>query len=290
MVMRETVSPWIAAPVVAGSFVLLFWREIRRPLRLCRESKRKRDARNFVIGAVGAITIVAAESPIVQPLAQYVERNRFGLLGRVGLPFWLECIAALVLMDYTFYVWHVLLHRIPFLWRFHAVHHVDLDLDASTALRFHCGELLVSVPWRAAQVLAIGLTPFTFSLWQVAFALCVVFHHSNAEIPLAWERRINRILVTPRMHGIHHSVVPDETNSNWSSGLTIWDWLHRTLRLNVPQQEIRIGVPAFQEPSAVVLRKVLAEPFRAQPDYWQFPDGSRPMRHADVTPRDHLIG
>lgn len=226
---------------------------------------------------------------MIQPLAFWVEHRRWGLLGQASLPSWAEAAIALLLMDYTFYIWHVLLHRVPFLWRFHAVHHVDLDLDVSTAMRFHFGELLVSIPWRAAQILGIGLTPFTFSLWQVAFALCVLFHHSNVEIPIGWERIFNRVFVTPRMHGVHHSIVKDETNSNWSSGLTVWDWLHGTLRLNVPQQEITIGVPAFQDPDAVVLPKVLAMPFGEVPEYWRLPDGRTPDPHPTSTAPDRLL-
>jgi len=249
-----------------------------------------RQARNFAVAGLAAVTVVAAESPIVQPLARLVERRGWGLLGYARLPLWAECVFALLLMDYTFYIWHVLLHRVPFLWRFHAVHHVDLDLDTSTALRFHFGELFLSVPWRAAQVAVIGLTPFTFSLWQIAFAVCVLFHHSNAAIPIAWERRIVRLFVTPRMHGIHHSVVERETNSNWSSGLTVWDWLHGTLRLNTPQDEIVIGVPAFQRLFSVVLPKILVMPFRRQPAYWHYPDGTEPVRRTLTEHPHELLG
>src|SRR5205807_5206629 len=153
-------------------------------------------------------------------------------------------------------------------------------LDASTALRFHFAEMFASIPWRAGQVVLIGLTPFSFSVWQCVFLLSILFHHSNVELPISWERRLNRFIVTPRMHGIHHSIVERETNSNWSSGLTLWDWLHGTLRLNVPQGEITIGVPAFLEPKAVTLPRILAIPFEKQPPSWQFPTGSAPEPHA----------
>jgi len=273
-------SPWIAGPLILGAFVFLTWQEWRRPLRKRIEPRIRHGVRNFVIACLGALTVVVFEAPLIQPLARIVEQRRWGLLGVLQLPVWAEAGVALVLMDYTFYVWHILLHRAPLLWRFHAMHHVDLDLDTSTALRFHFGELVASVPWRAAQVLAIGLNPFTFSMWQVWFALCVMFHHSNLRLPVQWERRINRILVTPRMHGVHHSNHPEETNSNWSSGLTIWDWLHGTLRLGVLQEEIEIGVPAFHDPSSVVLPKLLLMPFEHQPEYWRFPDGREPEERA----------
>src|SRR5207249_6219037 len=171
-------------------------------------------------------------------------------------------------MDYTLYGWHVLTHRVPFLWRFHVVHHVDLDLDASTALRFHFAEIVISIGWRIAQVVLIGVPPLALSAWQTATLVSIMFHHSNARLPIALERRLNRLIVTPRMHGIHHSTVREETDSNWSSGLTLWDKLHGTLRLNVPQHEVRIGVPAYGEPSRVALRQLLLMPFAPSPPPW----------------------
>ena len=268
----KNISPWIAAPLTIGAYILLVWLERRRPLRKRVEPVLPHHARNLVLAGLGALTTVAIEAPLIQPLARLVEERNWGITGVFHLHGATGALASLVLMDYTFYVWHILLHRVPGLWRFHAVHHVDLDLDTSTALRFHFGEILLSVPWRAAQVLIIGLNPLTFSLWQVWFALCVMFHHSNLRLPIRWERLINRLLVTPRMHGVHHSKIEAETNSNWSSGLTVWDWLHGTLRLDVPQEKIEIGVAAFQDPHTLALPAILAMPFREQPDYWRFPD------------------
>jgi sterol desaturase/sphingolipid hydroxylase (fatty acid hydroxylase superfamily) len=274
----KRLSPWAAGALVVGCFVVLLWQERRRPLRKQVEPRFRHIGRNFALAGLAAMITVLFESPLIQPLAELVEEQRLGIIGLFRLSGFTEAAVALILMDYTFYVWHVLLHRAPILWRFHVVHHVDLDLDTSTALRFHFGELLLSVPWRAAQVLIIGLSPATFSIWQVWFALCVMFHHSNLRLSVQWERWMNRLLVTPRMHGIHHSDVAEETNSNWSSGLTVWDWLHGTLRLNVPQEEIEIGVPAFHDPGAVVLPALIVMPFQEQPDYWRFPHGRENLR------------
>jgi len=279
------IPPWIVSVPGGGFLLLLAWLERRRPLRRPVEPKLRRAARNLVIAGVSAIAVVLAERPIVIPLAALVEKQHLGLLRQFRLPLWLEIAIALLLMDYTFYVWHILMHRVPLLWRFHLVHHVDLDLDASTALRFHFTEMLASIPWRVGQVALIGLTPFTSSLWQCAFLLCILFHHSNIELPIGWERWLNKLVVTPRMHGIHHSIVERETNSNWSSGLTIWDWLHGTLRLNVPQPEIKIGVPAFQEPIAVTLPRVLTLPFEHLPPSWE----SSPEPHRSEVPQTVLL-
>lgn len=195
----------------------------------------------------------------------------------------------MLLMDYTLYVWHILTHHVPGLWRYHAVHHIDLDLDASTAVRFHFGELTLSTPWRVAQIVVIGASPLALSIWQTGLLMSILFHHSNVELSPAIERRLNRFLVTPRMHGIHHSDVRGETDSNWSSGLTLWDWLHGTLKLNVPQHEITIGVPAFRDPDAVTLPKMVGLPFTKQPRYWVRPEGGEPSRPVSRTPPTQLL-
>jgi sterol desaturase/sphingolipid hydroxylase (fatty acid hydroxylase superfamily) len=170
------------------------------------------------------------------------------------------------------------MHRWPPLWRLHLPHHVDLDLDASTALRFHFSELVVSIAWRAGQVALIGVSPTAYSSWQKLLMFSILFHHSNVELPIELERWLSRIIVTPRLHGIHHSIIQDETDSNWSSGLTLWDWLHGSLKLNVPQQAITIGVPAYRESREVSLPKIMAMPFVSQPPSWQLPGNGEPRR------------
>ena len=263
-----TVPSWLSGALVLGAFGALVWLERRRPLRAERESKPARAARNLAVAAAGAAALRLTEAPLARRLTALVEREKLGLLKLVRLPPWLEAAAAVVLLDYTLYLWHVLTHRAPLLWRFHVVHHIDLDLDATTALRFHFAELVVSVPWRAAQILLLGVSPLAFSVWQTLLMLSVLFHHSNVRLPAGLEGRLNLFVVTPRMHGIHHSTVREETDSNWSSGLTLWDRLHGTLRLDVPQVGIDIGVPAYREPREVGLTSMLALPFGAQRPTW----------------------
>ncbi len=148
-----------------------------------------------------------AETPVVEPLARRAEAGRRGLVQKLPRPPWARDLLGIVLMDYTFYLWHVLTHKVPALWRLHLVHHVDLDLDASTAVRFHAVDMLVSAPWRYAQVALIGLSPAGVRLWRAFFFLSILFHHSNLRLPERWERRLAFVLTTPRMHGIHHSAV-----------------------------------------------------------------------------------
>jgi sterol desaturase/sphingolipid hydroxylase (fatty acid hydroxylase superfamily) len=285
----HNIPSWLSATLILGAFGLLIWLERRRPLRREVEPKLRRTARNLAIAGIGAVALQLTERPVALELAALIERHNLGLLKLLRLPVWLEIALAVALLDYTLYVWHVLTHKVPFLWRFHVAHHVDLDLDASTALRFHFGELALSVPWRAAQLIIIGVSPIAYSTWQTFVFLSIMFHHSNVELPISLERWLNRLIVTPRMHGIHHSMVREETNSNWSSGLTIWDRVHGTLRLNVPQDKITIGVPAYREPEDVELLKILPMPFGQQRPTWQLPDDGEPRREALPGPPDNLL-
>ncbi|HEX3071468.1 MAG TPA: sterol desaturase family protein, partial [Thermoanaerobaculia bacterium] len=169
-------------------------------------------------------------------------------------------------------------HRVPFFWRFHLVHHVDRDLDSSTALRFHFGELALSIPVRAAQMVIIGVDPQALWLWQTILFGSLLFHHANLRLPLRVERVLVRLIVTPRMHGIHHSDSLNETNSNWSSLISWWDYLHRTILLSVPQKRITIGVPAYSEASDVTIGRMLVLPFIRQRRDFHRIDGTLSIR------------
>jgi sterol desaturase/sphingolipid hydroxylase (fatty acid hydroxylase superfamily) len=236
--------------------------------------------RNLAMVGLSATTIWLTERPVASTLAQLVKREQWGLVQYLRLPSWLKVVLSVILLDYTLYLWHVLTHKVPALWCFHRVHHADLDLDASTALRFHCLEMMLSVPWRAAQVLVIGVAPLTLSIWQTATLLAILFHHSNVEIPLYIERWLCRFIVTPRMHGIHHSMISEEANANWSTIFAFPDYLHRTRKLNVPQQAVTIGVPAYRDPQEVTFAKIMAMPFGKQRPTWQLPGDGSPERGA----------
>jgi sterol desaturase/sphingolipid hydroxylase (fatty acid hydroxylase superfamily) len=253
---------WVAFGVALGA---LFVAERRRPLRRSKEPGPERVARNLTIGLLAGATTAASEFPVIAPVQALAERGRWGLLRRLPLPRPLRVVLGFLLLDYTLYLWHRLNHHAPFLWRFHAVHHIDLDLDSTTGLRFHAGELAMAALFRAAQVLLIGVDRDTLRLWQQLLVASVVFHHSNLELPPELERQLNACIVTPRMHGIHHSTRPDETNSNYASLLSWWDRMHRSLRLEVPQAAVTIGVEGFLQPEDVTLQRSLALPFRNEP-------------------------
>ena len=258
--MSRRVPDAVAAGLVGAAFATLVWAEWRRPLRRRRRPKLRRIVRNLAVAGAAGATVQTLGRPILDPLTRRVDRDRLGVVPGLRLHPAAETLAVFLLLDYTLYLWHVAAHKIPLLWRLHRVHHVDLDMDASTGLRFHFGELALATAFHASQIRLIGARPLPFSLWSTFLLLCVLFHHSNVRLPARLERTLNRVFVTPRLHGIHHSTRRDETDSNWSSGLTLWDALHRTLRRDVPQHTITIGVPAYQHEAAVTLRQLAIMP------------------------------
>jgi sterol desaturase/sphingolipid hydroxylase (fatty acid hydroxylase superfamily) len=261
----------IRAAVIGGGLALFAALERRRPLRRRVESQVVRSGRNAAIGGVALVVSTLLQMALARRLSAWRERRVPGVVSLLGLPRPFDDVASFALLDYTLWIWHRANHRQPLLWRFHLVHHIDLDLDASTALRFHFGEMALSVLFRALQVALIGPTRRALSIWQDALFASILFHHSNLSLPRRCERLLALLLVTPRMHGIHHSACRDHAESNWSSLLSLWDHLHGTYRSEPSAETIVIGVPAWQEPQEVTLGRMLVQPFAAQRDDWQEP-------------------
>jgi sterol desaturase/sphingolipid hydroxylase (fatty acid hydroxylase superfamily) len=273
------VPGWLSASLVLGALGVILVLEVVRPLRRTqRESKLRRDTRNLAMSALSAAAIRYTEKPLTAPLTKRVQEGRLGLLPKLELHPAVEVAAAVLLLDYTLYLWHVLTHKVPFLWRFHRVHHADLDLTTTTAARFHFMEMMLSAPWRAAQVALIGASPRSLTLWQTLTTAAILFHHSNVRLPLALERLLCRVLVTPRMHGIHHSIVERETDSNWATIFSWPDYAHRTIRLNVPQAVIDIGVPQYRDASKLGLGRLLGMPFERHRPWRLYGEGPEPQR------------
>jgi len=278
----------ITLVVVASLFGLFFVVERFVPLRATKSELLARLIVNLCFSAL-AFGVAAA---IVRPAAQSAMRwgglEPFSLIHIVPLPAAAQFVVAFLLMDLSFYWWHVLNHRIPVLWRFHNVHHIDPDLDVSTGFRFHFGEVAMSAIFRVVQVAFIGISAPAFATYELVFQANTLFHHSNVRLPIRFERLLNKVLVTPRMHGIHHSQVQGETNSNYSVVFPWWDRLHRTLGLNIPQSAIVIGVPGYSTPEDRKLVNGLLMPFRKQRDYWRTPDGQVPRRGTNIGSADPM--
>ena len=243
------------------ALIVLLVGERARPLRRVTQSKWRRVVVNVAFGVVGGGAVALVYKPVVIGLAEQARHSGFGVLHWVHLPAWASALLGFILLDYTLWIWHLLNHSVPVLWRFHAAHHLDLDLDASTALRFHPGELLLSVPFRALQVAIIGVDVPILLTWEAALLVATEFHHSNLCLPLRFERLLRAVFVTPRMHGIHHSIVPAEVNSNFGTLLTAWDRLHRTFVHGVRQRDIVIGLAEYRNPDRLRFLSSLAFPF-----------------------------
>jgi len=266
------VLPWLVLVLALIGFALLAIGR-RFPLRSPTRELLPRLLLNVAISllAFGASAIVV--QPVARAILGWSAERRVGLIPALSLPVPVGAALVFLLLDLSFYYWHRINHSIPFLWRFHNVHHVDPDLDVSTSFRFHFGEVALSAFFRAVQIAVIGVSVWTYAVYELIFQLNTMFHHSNVRLPIRVERLLNLVLVTPRMHGIHHSQVKPETNSNYSVVFSWWDRLHRTVRLNVPQSCIEIGVPGYLRPEDNGLRAALALPFRHQREYWKRPDG-----------------
>jgi sterol desaturase/sphingolipid hydroxylase (fatty acid hydroxylase superfamily) len=261
-----------------GSFLFFLLLETLFPLR-----RRTRPmGLRFLINMAMTIMVFAIGGLVVRSSAlavsEWATAYHLGLCNMILLPGWLQIALGFLFLDWTFYHWHKINHKYPLLWRFHNVHHIDPDMDISTSFRFHWGEVLYSTAFRVFQVAVFGISLFTYVTYEIIFQLCTMFHHSNLRLPFRLEKALNLVFVTPRMHGVHHSTVANENYSNFSVVFRWWDFLHKTLRLNIPQQKIIIGVPAYLQPDDNRLDNLLLMPFRQQRYYWRTPGGERPLR------------
>jgi sterol desaturase/sphingolipid hydroxylase (fatty acid hydroxylase superfamily) len=279
----------LAGGVLAAVYVALLIVETQFPLREAKRPKAKRFLVNIGLSGLALLTGSYIVVPVALALATRSAETSFGLLNMLSLPATAKFVLEFLAMDLTFYYWHRANHVFAIFWRFHNVHHVDQDLDVSTSWRFHVGEVLYSTGFRALQVYFLGLSVFTYLIYEVAFQCATLFHHSNVRLPIRLERALNKVIVTPRMHGIHHSIVKGETNSNYSVIFRWWDVLHGTLRLNIKQTDVIIGVPAYMDAQDNNLFNVLMMPFRKQREYWRQPDGKTPERRLPPEVKNSLL-
>ncbi len=247
--------------ILVTLFVILFFIESRSPLRKRMQGRWKRIFINSMLSIPAFALLRLLFIPAVVWLAVQNQQWRFGVNYLWEGSLWTHVVTSFLLLDYSNYLWHILLHKLPVLWRFHLVHHSDLDLDISTAFRFHFGEMIGSVIFRGAAILLIGVSPVWVIVYEIAFEAATQFHHSNTKLAFRLEKILNYILVTPRMHGIHHSMVRKETDSNYSVIFSFWDRLHNTVRLNVHQHEVVIGIPHYADEKELSIGQLLKLPF-----------------------------
>lgn len=244
---------WLAAAALGG----LLLAERLWPKRTRVAAEPGRTGRNLALGALNTAVVAGVQAPLARQLAARVEREQLGLAQQLPAP--VRDLAAMLLLDWSMYHWHVATHRVPWLWRLHLVHHVDRDMDASTALRFHVVDMALSVPLRLAQVRLLGVSPRALALWEGFFMASVLFHHADLELP--FDSPLSMVLTTPGMHDIHHRADAASLDSNYSAGLSLWDRLHGTFADTAPA--VPIGVPGQGDHG---LADLLALPFAAPAD------------------------
>lgn len=250
---------------LAGWGVLLALLERRFPLRAVTQPFGPRLRANVVL----ALTQLAAASLVVAPAAAAIraalDAESWGIIPSLGCGPAAAAVLGVAALDASFYLWHRANHRYPLLWRFHRVHHADPDLDVTTALRFHPGEVLLSLGLRLAQLLLLGVGTGAFLIYAAAFQAAVLFHHANLRLPARLDRALAWVIVTPRMHGVHHSHLRAETDSNYGVLTSLWDRLARTLRRAADDARVVIGLDEFPAEPCNRPVRALASPFAARP-------------------------
>jgi sterol desaturase/sphingolipid hydroxylase (fatty acid hydroxylase superfamily) len=259
--MIKTIFDAYGRMILLVVFVILFFLETKFQLRKRVISRCKRIMINFIVSIPSFALLRLMFIPAMVWLAYENEQWHFGLNYLYNANLWLHFAVAFILLDYSNYLWHIVLHKLPLMWRFHLVHHSDLDLDLTTAFRFHFGELIGSLFFRGAAVVVIGVSPLVVVVYEIFFEAATEFHHSNTKLPFKFEKVLNLLFVTPRMHGIHHSMVKREADSNFSIIFSFWDRIHKTVRLNVSQNEIVTGVPVYSNAHELTIWNLLKLPF-----------------------------
>jgi sterol desaturase/sphingolipid hydroxylase (fatty acid hydroxylase superfamily) len=245
----------------SGALVLFLVLELLSPYRLSSVSKWKRWVNNLALTLFNSILLQLIFSSAIVTTAVYVQTHKQGILSMLEAPPWLKILITIAFMDFMLYVWHLLNHEVPLLWRFHRVHHSDLNMDVSTATRFHVGELAISAIIKICIVFFLGASYAGVLIFESAVVLCTQFHHSSLKVPKWFETAWWIFFVPPSMHRIHHSVIIKERNTNYGAIFSIWDRILGTLLNNVDQKRIRIGVGAYTMPDKLSLHQLLIMPF-----------------------------
>jgi sterol desaturase/sphingolipid hydroxylase (fatty acid hydroxylase superfamily) len=242
--------------------VMALW-EAATPRRSRQVSRLRRWPSNLGIVALNVIMLRLAFPLAAVGLSAFGEQRGFGLLNDLALPDWAKIAIAVALLDLAIYLQHVMFHAVPALWRLHRMHHADLDFDVTTGVRFHPVEILLSMCLKLAVIATVGAPAVAVLVFEVLLNGTAMFNHGNVGLPLALDRALRWIVVTPDMHRVHHSVVPDETNSNFGFNLPWWDRLLGTYRAApaAGHDAVTIGIDIFRDPAELRLDRMLMQPF-----------------------------
>jgi sterol desaturase/sphingolipid hydroxylase (fatty acid hydroxylase superfamily) len=235
--------------------------EIFLPFRNPMESRIRHYFRNLVIGVSNGLILHITTGGIIVAYYDALAKRGIGLLNLFHLGKWSNILLSLAFLDFITYIWHRAYHEVPFLWRLHRVHHSDLDLDVTSASRFHLTEVALSSAFKMFVGLLWGPSAIALAVHEAALGAAAQFQHANIRIPEPWESLIRRILVTPDMHHTHHSNRIEETNSNYSNLFSFWDRLLGTYIHLSEQERIIYGLKEYSKLSDASLGKLFVMPF-----------------------------
>ena len=251
--------------VFVGVLVVMSLWESLAPRRTRTVGRGARAANNLGLNVFNTLVVRLVPVLSAAAAAGWARGQGFGLMPLLSLPGWLETILILLVLDLVIYGQHVASHRIPMFWRFHQVHHADLDLDATSGLRFHTVEILISMGIKCVAAILLGARPSDVILFEIVLNATAVFNHSNVRMPLVIDRVLRLFVVTPDMHRVHHSVLRDETNSNFGFNLPWWDRIFGTYR-DQPRGDhanLVLGLPEMrQSRDTTPLIRMLGMPLR----------------------------
>lgn len=258
---REALLRLLCFGAVFVVMMLWEWRAPRRPLTV---SRRQRWTHNLALLLLNSLVLRLLFPAAAVGIAWSALQLEWGLFNRLALPYWIEVLLAVLLLDLAIYLQHLCMHRVPLLWRLHRVHHADLDIDLTTGSRFHTIEILLSMLIKWAVIFLLGPALLAVLIFEMLLSGMAMFNHSNVRLPAGLDRVLRRLLVTPDMHRVHHSILRNETDSNYGFNLSLWDRLFRTY-VDQPRQGhlgMTIGIPGFRDAARVNrLPGMLALPF-----------------------------
>lgn len=251
----------------AGLFALLALSEYFRPRRPLVVPKSARWFTNIAIVIIDSVAVRLIFPAAAVGVALWAAESGYGFFNIVEVPVWLAGLISIVVLDFAVWLSHVLSHKVPLFWRFHRMHHSDRDFDVTTAIRFHPIEIIASMVWKVAFVVALGAPAWSVILFEIILNGTAMFNHSNLKLPLMLDRVVRLIVVTPDMHRVHHSVIPHETDSNYGFNFPFWDRLFGTY-VDQPREghdDMTIGLADWQDERPTRLKWSLFMPFR-EPD------------------------
>lgn len=245
-----------------GTFATLAIFEVTRPRRKPAHPRPGRWFANLSLTFFNGFLVKAVLGAAAFGAAEYAGERGWGFLNDVQLSWPVEFVIGFLFLDLMIYLQHVIAHALPFLWRFHMVHHTDLDFDVTTALRFHPVEILISMFYKIGLVAAMGIDPYTVLVFEIVLNASAQFNHSNIKLHPVVDERLRQAIITPDFHRIHHSVEPDETNSNFGFFISWWDKLCGTYRAQpgMPHNLMQIGVSEYRDSEELGLVSLVVLP------------------------------